>query len=198
MDITIRELSSTLIRDFFDVFENGSLSDKPEYGGARICDCYCVYPQMPDWGTLESEEKAGGNSLRPCAERLIKDGTLCGYLAYVDGRAVGWCNANDKNTYAMFTRENCPVRWDNYTGKIKSIACFLIATGMRRKGIASALLERVLVDAAKGGYNCVEAYPAKEKSDVWDGHQGPARLYERFGFVVHGELENQTIVRKYL
>ena len=198
MVLTIRELTPALKDDFVDVFENGSLSDQPEYGGAQICDCYCVYPHMPDWDALEAEEKAGGRSLRPCAERLIKGGTLHGYLAYVDGRAIGWCNANDKDAFTMFSRKNSPERWDDYAGKIKSIVCFLIAPGMRRKGVASAFLERVLGDAAKEGYNCVEAYPAKEKSDVWDGHQGPMQLYERFKFVVHSELENQIIVRKYL
>ena len=36
---------------------------------------------------------------REVSERQIADGILRGYLAYVDGKSIGWCNANDRANY---------------------------------------------------------------------------------------------------
>ena len=33
------------------------------------------------------------------AEQQISDGALRGYLAYVDGISIGWCNVNDRANY---------------------------------------------------------------------------------------------------
>ena len=58
---------------------------------------------------------------------------------------------------------------------------------MKRKGIATQLLERVCKDAADEGYDCVEAYPNKVYVNEFDGFMGPLELYEKMGFVMYNE-----------
>ena len=46
---------------------------------------------------------------------------------------------------------------------VKSVFCFTVAPAMRGKHIATALLERVIQDARKEGYDYIESYPNKSK-----------------------------------
>jgi len=76
-------------------------------------------------------------------------GKLQGYLAYADGLLVGWCNANDKSLYPYFDLKaeiSDFIRGNNY-GRVKSTICFCIALEYRGKGIATALLKRIIHDA---------------------------------------------------
>jgi len=81
--------------------------------------------------------------------------------------------------------------------KIKSIFCFTIAPEMKRKGIATKLLERVCQDAANDGFDFVEAYPKKEFENDVD-FSGPIEMYKKNGFVVFYETEKNFAVRKQL
>ena len=137
---------------------------------------------------------------RDLAIKFIQDGTLQGYLAFLDGSVVGWCNANDKANFDGFSKEKRPEIWENVdcAEKVKSIVCYNIAPDMRRKGIASQLLERVCADAAAEGYTYVEAYPGTGKSEIHRNYHGPYELYEKCGFSLYKDLESEAIVRKYL
>jgi GNAT superfamily N-acetyltransferase len=67
---------------------------------------------------------------------------------------------------------------------------------MRRKGIATALLNKACEDAAAEGYSYVEAYPRKGEVNERSYH-GPLSIYKKLGFAVHKELDDMTVVRKY-
>ena len=82
--------------------------------------------------------------------------------------------------------------------KIKSVFCFAIAPEMRRKGISKLLLERVCQDAAKDGYDFVEAYPKKEFVSEAEDCAGPVGMYKESGFTVHYEMDQLLVVRKRL
>jgi GNAT superfamily N-acetyltransferase len=198
MNIEIKKLSPELTDDYIDFFEKTAFTDNKEWAG-----CYCVWYHWND--ELEAEYKryaaAGGKNFnRSLATKFIRDGILQGYLAYADGSVAGWCNANDKTGYDSLTREKCPELWEdtNDADKVKSIVCYTIAPAMRRKGIASELLQRVCRDAAAEGYTCVEAYPGKSKTNVVRNYHGPYPLYEKNGFTLYKELEGDYLVRKYL
>lgn len=82
--------------------------------------------------------------------------------------------------------------------KVKSVFCFAVAPEMRRTGVAKRLLERVCQDAARDGFDCVEAYPNKEFVGEAEDCAGPAGLFMECGFSVHHETEEKLIVRKQL
>lgn len=63
--------------------------------------------------------------------------------------------------------------------KVKSIFCFVIAPEMRRKGIATLLLERVCQDAAEEGFDLVEAYPYKSSSWQSSDFGGYLEMYQK-------------------
>jgi GNAT superfamily N-acetyltransferase len=69
---------------------------------------------------------------------------------------------------------------------------------MRRKGIATKLLEQVCKDAVEEGYDLVEAMPGNSRTDIHRNYHGPSSLYEKSGFSLHKELKDMSIVRKYL
>ena len=93
---------------------------------------------------------------------------------------------------------NIPTEESTPAIKVKSVFCFAIAPEMRRKGIATKLLERVCQDAATDGFDFVEAYPNREFVDEARDFMGPGRLFQKNGFAVHHETEQQLVMRKQL
>jgi GNAT superfamily N-acetyltransferase len=130
----------------------------------------------------------------------LNENTLHGYLAYVDGVSIDWCNANDKATFLRFDFDaeiNTFIRGSG-SRKIKTVTCFVIAPEYRSKGVATALLECVVSDAKSDGYAAVEAYPRlRDQRETFD-FTGPVRLYEKMGFVEVAKQGNVAIMRKKL
>ena len=195
MNIEIRKLTPGLIEDYVDFFDNRAFADNREWSA-----CYCTF--------FHFNEEYKKSALQPgvdihelnrnLARKLIQEGILQGYLAYVDGVVMGWCNANDKSAYETLSREKRPDLWEEENKNIKCTTCFTIAPEMRRRGISTALLKRVCEDAAKDGYEIVEAYPIKAFPEMNKNYHGPYALYEKCCVAVHKELEKETIMRKYL
>jgi len=197
MNVEIKKLSPELINGYIEYFDKIAFIDNKEWAG-----CYCVHYHWNN--SLENELKnytgAGGKCFKKeLAIKYINEGKLQGYLAYVDGVVVGWCNANDKTSYDRLNKKNCPELYEdsNDNEKIKSIVCYSIAPSMRRKGIASQLLKSVCEDALKEGYNFIEAYPTIGEISTRSYH-GPYSIYEKCGFSLHKNLDDIAIVRKYL
>lgn len=73
---------------------------------------------------------------------------------------VGRCNANEKskclNCISRLRFMTNVIIENNKNEKVKSIFCFTIAPNMKRKGIATKLLERVCSDAKSDGCDCIE------------------------------------------
>lgn len=195
MNIDIKRLSPGLAEDYIEFFDNRAFSDNPEWSA-----CYCVFFHWND--EYEKSAQEPGVDIhdynRNLARKFIHQGTLKGYLAYVDGVVMGWCNANDKSAYETLSREQRPDLWEDDSRKIKSVTCFTIAPEMRRKGLSTAMLKRVCEDAAEDGYKIVEAYPRKRFPEMNKNYHGPYPLYEKAGFEIYKELEKESIVRKYI
>lgn len=131
------------------------------------------------------------------ATQQIESNVLCGYLAYVDDISVGWCNANDR---ANFPSKPCrDVLFHSPTPQSEiAVACFEIAPDYRGKGIATALLNRVILDATTNGYSSVVAFPVRRSERYeWDC-AGPIRLYEKSGFYKISEHGDTVIMKKEL
>ena len=79
-----------------------------------------------------------------------------------------------------------------------AVVCFEIAPEYRGKGVATALLQRVIDDARAEGYTAVEGYPIlRDERYEWDC-TGPMRLYEKVGFIKVDEREKNIVMRKEL
>jgi len=187
MKLDIRPLTPDLLEDYLDFFGNVAFADHPEWS-----QCYCMHFH---WAAdMEAEFHRSGKRGYDYVTDFIKHGVIQGYLAYLDGKVVGWCNANDKKNYTAL-----PERWEaNEDEKVKSVVCFLVAPGMRGKGIASMMLTRVCVDAQAQGYDFIEGYPPAGACDMYIAHHGTVRLFEKFGFAVHAAFEHDAVMRKYL
>ncbi len=195
MNITIKPLTPELSADYFDFFENRAFTDGSPYR------CYCQMYQMTKEQAKAALDNAEGRDpgrvSREVAERQIDSGILRGYLAFVDGVAIGWCNANDK---ANFPIESCTgARFHAPAEKReKAVVCFEIAPEFRGKGVATALLRQVVADAKAEGYIAVESFPVvRGERYEWDS-AGPFRLYERAGFVKVAEQDGFWVMRKEL
>lgn len=196
MDIEIRELTPDLLDDYLYFFENVAHEDNEDEDR-----CYCVCWCSDDH--REGKDFSSPEKRRNYAIQYIAGGIIKGYLAYCDGRVVGWCNANKKSDCF-----NC-ISWlrfmtsvnttdSNPDNKVKSVFCFAIAPDMRRKGIATQLLERVCKDAADDGFDCIEAYPNKEFVNVFRDFMGSVDMYKKCGFIIHEETEHKIVMRKQL
>ena len=109
---------------------------------------------------------------------------------------VGFCNADNKNTYFRLSRENAPNSWTGSRegDKILSIVCFTVEPDMRRKGIAKAMLEHACQYAKENGYDGIEGYPSKGRFSASDCG-GSVEMYTDQGFDII-EIPNGVVARK--
>jgi GNAT superfamily N-acetyltransferase len=110
---------------------------------------------------------------------LCEAGEYDGYLLYVDGDPVAWCQVGPRDRLqklvAQFELSPSPATW--------AITCFLVAPGFRRRGLASHFLQQVIADLRHRGVRRVEAFPKRGRSlsegDLWSG---PEAMFRRAGF----------------
>lgn len=195
MNLTIKPLTPELAADYFDFFENRAFTDDSPYR------CYCQMYQMSKEQAKAAFDNTNGLDAgklsRKVAQQQIDSGDLQGYLAFTDGVAIGWCNANDR---ANFPIEPCTDT--HFYGlaekREKAVVCFEIAPEYRGKGVATALLAHVCEDAKAEGYTAVVGFPVvRNERYEWDC-TGPIRLYEKLGFVKTTESDNTAVMKKEL
>lgn len=193
MDIEIKKLSPALLEDWLEFFDNTASPGDGEWEG-----CYCMCYHWND----ELEKRKSWNCLRAdapynrkCAIEFINAGKMQGYLAYHNGKAIGWCNANDKQAYdnVNFRLPSCQ---KDKGKKIKSIVCFCITPEYRGKRIATSLLEAVCANASIDGYELVEAYPFEH--DEYYAFHGPTSLYIKNGFTAVKKSGEVVVLQKQL
>ena len=197
-----------LVEDYLDFFDYRAFSDNSPYYPC-YCNAFNMSAESIRSEIIEQVNANGGGtegwklSLRKSAQSMVEQGKIQGYLAYDNEISVAWCNANDKTSYYRFGEFDLDEHLldevkDSSAEKVKSVVCFEIAPEYRRKGLATALLERVCEDALKDGYEYVEAYPAiREKEEELD-FTGPVRLYEKLGFTLFEQRGKMFIMRKKL
>lgn len=181
MDIRIEELTPGRKEDFFDFFDNRAFSDHGEWAG-----CYCLESRLrsennveylPDGREVRREDR------KAVAGELIDSGVMTGYLIYDGGTAVGWCSAGEKSGFWPLTHNDLFRTDEPEKGRIMAVYCLDIAPEYRGRGLASAVLERVIADARAAGYAFLEGFPFSDTTFAYQYH-GPGRLYEKHGFTV--------------
>lgn len=131
MALSIRPLDPSLRDDFLSVMVRGG----PE---TTMCRCTAYY--IAEW-----EEGSNGAAHR---ERLIEDGRSDGYLAYVDGQAVGWCQCAPLARFRMKLDPD-PEGW--------GITCIVVVPERRGQKLARELVRAVLDDLRRRGVKRVVA-----------------------------------------
>jgi len=179
MYIDIRRLTPDLVDDyvcFFDV--------TPHDKGIKEQKCYCVC-----WAAVDSanQDFSSAAKRREAAIRYVESGAIQGYLAYLDGKVVAWCNANTRSSCLKcvswrYFMDYVPLTKEDEKLRIKSIFCFVVAPQMKRQGIATMMVERVCLDAASENFDFVEAYPYLESGYQSSPFGGYSKMYERCGF----------------
>lgn len=194
MTLAIEPLSQDNMADFLDFFDHRAFSDGSPYAPC-YCNCFHLTAEEVCANVQGRADALGGGfegwktALRESAVDLIRRGVLQGYLAYVDGTAAGWCNANDQQNYIRVGSFEPHLRKpeDYYIlpgkpGIIKSLVCFEVAPGFRGRGVAKALLARVCADAEKDGFQFVEVYPREAGERFELDFNGPRAMYQNAGF----------------
>lgn len=184
--VTVHAMSARRVNDWLRLFDHDGFAGNPDWAS-----CYCLEPHVP--GTPEQPELPWRDRRAIMAGRL-RDGDTFGYLAYVDDRAVGWVNASLRSCYGLYRivdPDGPPPR------SVIGVSCFVIAPPYRRHGIASALLDRTIADAAARGAAWVEAYPHNKPEESDAGHfRGSRSMYEARGFHPVEVQERYTVMRR--
>ncbi len=188
----IHALTPERLHDFLSFFDDVAFSDHKEWSW-----CYCTFFHLGCADEKRIEEEHKDILLRNNAIRLVNDATIQGYLAYEDGAVIGWLNANDKKNYAKLC-ERAELWDDTADARTKAVTCFIVAPQMRRKGLATALLDRAIADAALAGYDFIEAYPANGALDCFQHYHGHPQMYEAHGFACVKVFEYDCLYRKAL
>ena len=184
-DITVHPVTADRIDAWLRFFDHDGFAGNPDWAS-----CYCLEPHVP--ATPEHPERAWRERRADVAKRL-RGGTTFGYLAYVEGRVVGWVNASLRSDYGLY--RNVDPDGPKATSVI-GVSCFVIAPPFRRHGIASALLDRVIADASARGAAWIEAYPDNKPEESDAGHfRGPRSMYDTRGFEPIEVRERDTVVR---
>jgi len=166
--IRITRLDQDHLPDFFRVH-----SAENEAGW-----CCCVAWWVPTWEGWGERTQVENRLLR---EALFQRGEYDGYLGYLDGEPVGWCQVGPRDRLEKLRRQlelaPDPETW--------AITCFLIVPAYRRAGVASSLMRPVLEDMKQSGVRRVEAYPKRgeqlDSGDLWNGPEG---MFLQAGFRV--------------
>jgi GNAT superfamily N-acetyltransferase len=153
----IKVLKDKNVSDWFDFFDNRAFADHQDWKG-----CYCTGPFMPRLKEYDSKSLIR----KEYAKWLIENSRMKGYLAYENGKVIGWCNTNMKSAFPKYNNIS------EESTSVISIACFMVQNEYRRKGVAQKLLGRIIKDAKKEGIKIIEAYPKKKAQTEIVNFQG--------------------------
>ena len=185
-DVTVHPVSQDRLHDWLSFFDHDGFAGNPDWAS-----CYCFEPHVP--AKPEQPERPWREARAKMAERL-RGNTTFGYLAYVDGRPVGWVNASLRSSYGLYQSIDAG---GPEPSSVIGVSCFVIAPPFRRHGIASALLDRVVSDAPARGAAWIEGYPHNKPEANDAGHfRGPRSMYEARGFEVIEVRDRYTVLRR--
>jgi GNAT superfamily N-acetyltransferase len=142
--------------------------------------CWCTYFRR----TARAFSAATASENRATLEVLAGGDPAAGYLAYRDGRAVGWVSAGPVEGYPRIGGSRYYPRTD--PRPVWAVVCFFVAPAERRRGTARALLDAVVTAARAAGAPAIEAYPIEpagaRSPSAASLYRGPLGVYAEAGF----------------
>lgn len=185
MTINIKPLTIDLKEDYLFLLDHMVHKENPEWS-----KCYCN-----DYHFLGDVETCTHERSRQMIIQRIEENELQGYLAFKDGKPIGWCNVNNRANYQRLNRDYD--LGESQKDKICAVVCFLIHPDYRRKGLSQKLLDQIILDYSDTEYGYLEAYPKKGKTNT-SNFNGHLELYKKNDFKVFIEHEKYFIMRKKL
>jgi GNAT superfamily N-acetyltransferase len=159
-------------------------------GGTPIpSGCWCQY-----WHTRGSGYWDGDN--RAALERQLREGTAPAVLAYLDGRAVGWCRLGPRASFERLAHSRTLAPVDDLP--VWSVVCFYVHPDAKRQRVASTLLDAAVRLARERGAPALEAYAARPQHPNIDSYTGYAPMFLAAGFEHVRDGGRRAIVRKRL
>jgi GNAT superfamily N-acetyltransferase len=145
-------------------------------------------------------EKHKGEANKESMKKLVEANEPTGLLAYLDGKAIGWCAVAPREVYVRLKNSRVLKRVDDKP--VWSISCFFIAKENRREGVSEMLINGAVNYCREKGAEIIEAYPEVPYSSrvpdafMW---KGMPSAFERAGFVVAERRSiSRPIVRYYI
>jgi GNAT superfamily N-acetyltransferase len=186
VSIDIHPLTPARLADYLDFFDHQAFTDNPHWAG-----CYCYFYLAPH--QEKPWEARIGSENRQAISQCILQGTLHGYLAYVDGQVAGWCHAAPLAQLPNLYNPDDPLAKQS-----GAVLCFVIAPSYRGQGLAARLLQAALQGFHEQGLACAEAraHPDSRAQDA--NYHGPLSMYLAAGFEMVGEERGLVILRKVL
>jgi GNAT superfamily N-acetyltransferase len=182
LPLDVRPLAPQRLADFMAFFDGDAFVDNP-----RWQSCYCQYLHVDHSAVNWAQRTLEQNRAAACGH--IAAARMQGFLAYRDGRVVGWCNAAPRTMLQALSDE--PDVDDAHIGQI---GCFVVAKAQRRTGVASALLSAALAGFQAQGLRIAQGTPLRDAHSDAQQHLGPMAMYLAAGFRVHRERNDGTIV----
>jgi GNAT superfamily N-acetyltransferase len=125
---------------------------------------------------------------RSALRRQVADPVPPGVIGYTEaGEPAGWCAVAPRRVYPRL--ETSPLVTTEDEDGLWSVTCFVVRTGSRRQGLATALLDGAIELARRHGARTLEAYPvdpAVKKPSSSELFHGPLSVFLRAGFVETG------------
>ena len=178
--IELRRLSVETLDDFLGYFDHRAFLEDPNWDG-----CYCQFYL----NTPQENESSNKESNRVSACSRIETGAMDGYLAYENGKVVGWCAAGSSLMYP-----GLPGAQET----VARILCFNVDPDQRGHGISGRMLDLILEDLKLRGFEAAEAGPNKDSYSI-KSYRGSFDMFAKRGFEPVVELEDGfVLVRKHL
>lgn len=197
-ELVVKQLTTRTIEDYLMFFEG------PDNDMLAGCSgCYCVFfhtcENTEEWAKRTPEEN------KKLARKLIRNGTLSGFLGYLDTVPIVWCNVNEKSRFT-FNKSRFNVHSEGHHQTV-SIVCITVLPSYRRMGYAHQMVQKVIDHYSTSHYRRMEAYPAINKTSDEQNYHGPLSLYLKHGFQItkrlseyddFGDYEEYAIVQREL
>ncbi len=164
----------------------------PRGGTPQTDGCWCQFWRLRGKAWWDGHGSVHRRRLR----EEIRGRRATALLAYLDGKAVGWCRLGPRETFNRLESSAKLVRVDD--AAVWSIVCFYVHPTAKRQGVAAALLEAALDHVRNEGGGIVEGYPVRERHMNIDAYTGYVPMFLDAGFEVVRDAGRRIIVRRRL
>jgi GNAT superfamily N-acetyltransferase len=179
--VAIRPLSPELKHDFLSFFDGTAFSDNLKWSS---CYCQCFYENHT---VIKWTDRTATQNRELACER-IENQSMQGYLAYVDGTPIGWCNAAPRSLLHALDDELTPD-----SQKVGTILCFLVEPSHRGRGVARQLLDAACGGLRQQGLLVAEANPRTSPTSAAENHFGPLSMYLASGFTIQRDDSDGSV-----
>jgi len=150
------------------------------FGSNGACGgCWCMWWKR----SREQFRRRKGASNRRAFKALVDRGDAPGFLAYEQGRSIGWCAVEPRERYPELSRSRALAPIDGEP--VWAVTCFFVKAGHRRRGLSLAMLEHAKQFVAARGGHLIEGYPKDQRGDFTGANAlwtGVATTFLKAGF----------------